>query len=280
MIVVGSGMMTGHLLRYLSWDPRITVVGCVDDDPVPGTTVLGTMEDLPRLVEDLNVDQVMVGFSRTHPAAAIRRLQSLNDKVAIAIVPRYFEMMTWRAPVKEISGLAVIDVPRAGLNVGARTVKRTFDLVVGGFTLLAMLPVLVAVAIAIKATSPGPVIFRQDRIGRNNKPFRMYKLRTMAVDSEDARRDLTASNEMDGPLFKMRVDPRVTKIGRFLRRTSLDELPQLFNVLIGDMSLVGPRPFIPDESSAINGSAQRRFEVRPGITWTLAGLGKKRVVLR
>jgi exopolysaccharide biosynthesis polyprenyl glycosylphosphotransferase len=273
VLIVGSGMMAGHLLRYLSWDPRITVVGCVDDDPAPGTAVLGTIEDLPQLVEDLDVHQVMVGFSRTHPADAILRLQSLNDHVAISIVPRYFELITWRSAVKEIAGLALIDVAPARLNLAARTVKRAFDIAVGSLLLLFALPGLVVVAISIKMSSPGPVLFRQERIGKDNKPFTIYKLRTMTHDAEQMRSQLESSNEMDGPLFKMRADPRATPVGRFLRRTSLDEAPQLFNVLRGDMSLVGPRPFVPSESSAIDGSAQRRFEVRPGMTglWQVSG---------
>jgi lipopolysaccharide/colanic/teichoic acid biosynthesis glycosyltransferase len=122
-------------------------------------------------------------------------------------------------------------------------------------------------------SSPGPVLFRQERIGKDNKPFTIYKLRTMTHDAEQMRSQLESSNEMDGPLFKMRADPRATPVGRFLRRTSLDEAPQLFNVLRGDMSLVGPRPFVPSESSAIDGSAQRRFEFRPGMTglWQVSG---------
>jgi exopolysaccharide biosynthesis polyprenyl glycosylphosphotransferase len=273
VLIVGSGMMAGHLLRYLSWDPRITVVGCVDDDPAPGTAVLGTIEDLPRIVEEMDIHQVMVGFSRTHPAEAILRLQSLNDHVAVSIVPRYFELITWRSAVKEIAGLALIDVAPARLNLGARAVKRTCDLVLGSLLLLAALPGLVVVAIWIKVTSPGPVLFRQERIGKDNKPFTIYKLRTMAQDAEQMRSQLEHSNEMDGPLFKMRADPRATPIGRFLRKTSLDEAPQLFNVLRGDMSLVGPRPFVASESSAIDGSAQRRFEVRSGMTglWQVSG---------
>jgi exopolysaccharide biosynthesis polyprenyl glycosylphosphotransferase len=273
VLVVGSGMMAEHLLRYLSWDSRITVVGCVDDDPAPGTAVLGTIEDLPQLVEDLDIHQVMVGFSRTHPADAILRLKSLNDHVAISIVPRYFELITWRSSVKEIAGLALIDVAPARLNLAARTVKRTFDIVVGSLLLLCALPGLAVVAISIKLSSPGPVLFRQERIGRDNKPFTIYKLRTMTNDAEQMRSQLESSNEMDGPLFKMRADPRATPVGRFLRKTSLDEAPQLLNVLRGDMSLVGPRPFIPAESSTIDGSAQRRFEVRPGMTglWQVSG---------
>jgi exopolysaccharide biosynthesis polyprenyl glycosylphosphotransferase len=273
VLIVGSGMMARHLLRYLSWDPRITVVGCVDDNPAPGTAVLGTIEDLPQLVDELAVDQVMVGFSQTHPAEAILRLQSLNNHVAISIVPRYFELLTWRSAVNEIAGLALIDVAPARLNIASRTVKRTSDIVVGGLTLLFALPVLGVAAIAIKLNSPGPVLFRQERIGRDNKPFAMFKLRTMTHNAEAARDSLDHANEVDGPLFKMQVDPRVTKVGRFLRKTSLDEMPQLFNVLRGDMALVGPRPFIPSESHTIDGSAQRRFEVRPGMTglWQVSG---------
>jgi len=274
VLIVGSGMMVRLLVRYLSWDPRITVVGCVDDDPAPaGTPVLGTIKDLPQLVDSLQIDQVMVGFSRTHPAEAILRLQTLNNRVAVSIVPRYFELLSWRSAVKEIAGLALIDVAPARLNVAARTVKRTCDIVVGGLSLLFALPALAAAAIAIKVTSPGPVFFRQERIGRDNKPFRMYKLRTMCDDAEYMRSHLDGSNEVDGPLFKVRADPRVTKVGSFLRKTSLDEVPQLFNVLRGDMALVGPRPFIPEESATIDGSAQRRFEVRPGMTglWQVSG---------
>jgi exopolysaccharide biosynthesis polyprenyl glycosylphosphotransferase len=272
VLIVGSGMMARHLLRYLSWDPRITVIGCVDDDPVPGTAVLGTIEDLPQLVLDLDIDQVMVGFSRTHPAEAILRLQTLNDHVAISIVPRYFELLTWRSAVKEIGGLVLIDVAQARLSLAARTVKRTCDLVLGGLLVLFAVPVLAAVAITIKVTSPGPVLFRQERIGKGNKPFAIYKFRTMTQDAEHMRSQLENSNEVEG-LFKMRVDPRLTKIGPFLRRTSLDEVPQLFNVLRGNMALVGPRPFVPAESITINESAQRRFEVRPGMTglWQVSG---------
>ena len=186
VLIVGSGMMARHLLRYLSWDPRITVVGCVDDNPAPGTAVLGTIEDLPQLVDELAVDQVMVGFSQTHPAEAILRLQSLNNHVAISIVPRYFELLTWRSAVNEIAGLALIDVAPARLNIASRTVKRTSDIVVGGLTLLFALPVLCVAAIAIKVNSPGPVLFRQERIGRDNKPFAMFKLRTMTHNAEAA----------------------------------------------------------------------------------------------
>jgi lipopolysaccharide/colanic/teichoic acid biosynthesis glycosyltransferase len=188
-------------------------------------------------------------------------------------VPRYFELLTWRSGVKEIAGLALIDVAPARLNLGSRIAKRSCDLVVGAVLLTLSAPALVAAAVAIKATSPGPVLFHQQRIGKGGNPFVVYKLRTMANDAEQEHAEFAARRGVDGQLFKLEADPRVTRVGRFLRRSSLDEVPQLWNVLRGDMALVGPRPFVPSESSSINGFAQRRFEVRPGLTglWQVSG---------
>ncbi len=273
VLVVGSGMTARNLLRDLSWDSRITVVGCVDDDPAPGTAVLGSLADLPRLVEEHSVDQVLVGFSRTHPSDTIAQLQALGSRVSVSVVPRYYELLTWRSAIKDIAGLALIDVAPACLGLGARFCKRACDLFIASLVLLLTAPVLAAVAIVIKATSPGPVLFRQQRIGRGRKPFTIYKLRTMHADAERQQPLLDGANEMDGPMFKIRSDPRSTPLGHLLRRSSLDELPQLFNVIKGDMSLVGPRPFVPKESEALDGAAERRFEVRPGMTglWQVSG---------
>ena len=183
------------------------------------------------------------------------RLQSLNDRVAISIVPRYFELLTWRSGVKEIAGLALIDVAPARLNLGSRIAKRTCDLVIGSVLLVFSLPALVVAAVAIKATSPGPILFRQQRIGKGGEPFVVYKLRTMTNNADSEHAELLASHKVEGQLFKLESDPRVTRVGRFLRKSSLDEVPQLWNVLRGDMALVGPRPFVASESSSINGFA-------------------------
>ncbi len=273
VLIVGSGMMVRHLLRYLSWDPRITIVGCVDDDPAPGTAVLGRIDQLPAIVEELSVDEVLVSFSRTHPQDAIRRLQSLRSDVAISIVPRYFELLSWRSTVKEIAGLALIDVAPASLSLGARVAKRTFDLVLASMSLVLVTPMLAVAAIAVKASSPGPVLFRQERVGRGGETFKILKLRTMEMGAHDKRAQMAEIHSIDGQLFKMENDPRVTRVGRWLRRLSIDEFPQLVNVLKGEMSLVGPRPFIPEESRHLVGASARRFEVRPGITglWQVSG---------
>lgn len=141
------------------------------------------------------------------------------------------------------------------------------------FGLLALTPLLLAVALSVRLSSRGPVFHRQVRQGQHNRPFTMWKFRTMVADAESLKAQLAASNEVDGPLFKMRGDPRVTSVGRMLRRTSLDELPQLVNVLLGHMSLVGPRPPLPEEASRYDEREHRRLAVKPGLTglWQVSG---------
>lgn len=152
-------------------------------------------------------------------------------------------------------------------------VKSVLDRMLGAGLLLAISPVLVAAALAVKLTSPGPVIFRQTRIGVGGKPFQMLKFRSMVADAEQRRAELEEFNENDGLLFKIRDDPRVTRVGAVLRRYSVDELPQLWNVVRGDMSLVGPRPPLPQEVAAYDSDATRRLRVRPGLTglWQVSG---------
>ena len=167
----------------------------------------------------------------------------------------------------------LIDIAPASMGPGARAVKRAFDLVVSSAVLIVVSPVLLAAAVAVAVTSPGPVFFRQERMGRGGRVFRIFKFRTMVDGAEHQRDHLLHLNEVDGPLFKVVDDPRITPVGRFLRRTSLDEIPQLLNVWKGDMSLVGPRPFVVPEALEIEGWARKRFEVRPGMTglWQVSG---------
>lgn len=273
VIVVGTGKLAQTVASHLRAQPGVDFVGFVDDNPLGTSSVLGELDDLPDVCRRHRVARVVVCFSRTHPERTVEQLKGMAGTVGISIVPRYYELITSRSHVEDLSGLPMLDVPPASLSAGSRLVKRTFDLAVATLTLAVVSPFFLVVAVLIKATSRGPVFFRQVRTGRDERPFSMTKFRTMVVDAEARRHEIEHLNEVDGPLFKVTDDPRVTRVGRFLRRTSLDELPQLLNVWKGDMSIVGPRPFVVAEAAEIEGWARKRFEVRPGMTglWQVSG---------
>jgi exopolysaccharide biosynthesis polyprenyl glycosylphosphotransferase len=273
VIVVGTGKLAQTVASHLRAHSNVSFVGFVDDNPLGEKDVLGELDELPELCRQYSVARVVVCFSRTHPERTTRMLKSLAGKVGVSIVPRYYELITSRTNVEDLSGLPMLDIAPSSLSLGSRFLKRTFDIMVSSVILLVSAPFFAAVALTIKLTSEGPVFFRQVRTGRNEQPFSMMKFRTMYRDAEARRHEIDHLNEVDGPLFKVQNDPRVTRVGRFLRRTSLDELPQLINVWKGDMSLVGPRPFVVAEAMGIEGWARKRFEARPGMTglWQVSG---------
>jgi exopolysaccharide biosynthesis polyprenyl glycosylphosphotransferase len=277
-LILGSGMVAGSLARRLSRCDEVELVGFVDDNPHPAEggglpPYRGELADLARTCRLYDVDRVLVAFTQSSPKGIAEALRCLPAGVRVSVVPRLFELVTWQSQVEELHGLTVMDIAPPNLDIVSRTLKRTMDLAVSCVALVLLSPLMLAIAAAVKATSSGPVLFRQDRVGYRGKTFQILKFRTMEDGADRAKIDLRDHNQVDGPLFKIHNDPRVTAVGRFLRTTSLDELPQLFNVLRGDMSLVGPRPFVPDESAGIEGWAKRRFEVRPGMTglWQVSG---------
>ena len=247
VIVVGTGKLAQTVASHLRAQPNVRFVGYVDDNPIGGNDLIGSLDDLPDLCHRYQVARVVVCFSRTHPEQTIEMLKSLAGEVSVSIVPRYYELITARSHVEDLSGLTMLDIAPASLSAAARFFKRLFDIVVSSVVLVVASPALAVIAILIMCTSAGPVLFRQRRAGRNERAFSVMKFRTMYVDAEDRRRELDQLNEVDGPLFKLRDDPRVTRVGRILRKASLDEFPQLINVWKGDMSLVGPRPFVVAE---------------------------------
>ena len=273
VIVVGTGKLAQTVASHLRAHSSVNFVGFVDDSPLGRSDVLGELEDLPDLCRRFDVARVVVCFSRTHPERTTEMLKALSGKVGVSIVPRYYELITSRSHVEDLSGLPMIDIAPASLSAGARFLKRSFDVVVSSVILILLSPFFLVTAVIIKLTSPGTVFFRQVRTGRDERPFSVLKFRTMYADAEQRKAEILHLNEMDGPLFKVVDDPRVTRPGRFLRRTSLDELPQLINVWKGDMSLVGPRPFVVSEAAEIEGWARKRFEARPGMTglWQVSG---------
>ncbi|MGH3614017.1 MAG: sugar transferase [Pseudonocardia sp.] len=273
IVIVGTGEIADRLTARLSRCRDTCVVGNVDDGSMRAGSLLGRVADLPELCQEHRIDRVIVAFSRTPDSETLRLLRRLEGQIPISVIPRLFELHSWRSEVEELHGMPLLHVPPATLGLNARLSKRALDLVLAASALLVGIPFGLALAAAIKLDSPGPVIFRQERIGRGGRPFRVFKFRTMTADAWDRRHVVRTQNEVDGPLFKMQHDPRVTRLGRFLRRTSIDELPQLINVVLGQMSLVGPRPLPTEESNKLDGAALTRFDVAPGLTglWQVSG---------
>ncbi len=206
----------------------------------------------------------------------IRLVKSLGVKVSL--LPRVFEVVGSSVEFDDLNGVTVLGVRRFGLTRSSELIKRVVDLVGATLGLLAVAPVLGAIALAIRLESPGPVFFRQVRVGRDGERFPIFKFRTMVDGADALKAQLAARNEADG-LFKISDDPRITKVGRLLRKTSLDELPQLINVLLGEMSLVGPRPLVVDEDSKVQGWHRRRLHLTPGMTGPWQILGSSRIPL-
>jgi Undecaprenyl-phosphate glucose phosphotransferase len=242
-------------------------------EPV-GIKVLGNGNDLFDLIKRYEIDEVILAI----PSAAREKIMDLilalrRRNIIYRIMPDLFELLTIRVNVSNFGSVALLDFVGTRLHGWRLLFKRLIDIVGSSFLIFLLSPFFLMVGIWIKLDSRGPVFFRQTRLGINGKPFRMFKFRSMIADAENLKDKLTALNEADGPLFKIKDDPRVTRVGRFLRRTSLDELPQLFNVFLGDMSLVGPRPPLPEETEDYNDWHRKRLEVPQGMTglWQVSG---------
>ncbi len=283
VLIYGAGQMGQTLAERIRTSGHgIRVVGFVDDDPIP---LRDSLKDIPVLPEsqgitpalrETDATRLVLAFSSSPTHQVLESIRTSKfGRLPISIVPRYFEITPAHSTLSEINGVPLLDLRSAQLSHGARAAKRALDLIVAAGALVVLAPVLAAIAVAVKLDSRGPVFFRQERLGSNGRPFHILKFRSMVQDAEAQRMGLADRNEMEGsgPLFKMKNDPRVTRTGRFLRKTSLDELPQLFNVLSGDMSVVGPRPFVTHEAVQIQGWGRKRLDIKPGITglWQVRG---------
>ena len=230
--------------------------------------------DVLAAIRDSQADTVAVTASREMTAQRLRELswQLEGTGVNLIVAPSLTDVAGPRITVAPVGGLALLFVDQPQFTGWRRVVKNSIDRVAAAIGLVLLSPILVAAGLAVRFTSPGPPFFRQRRIGAHGTEFRVFKFRTMYQDAEARRVELTAHNETDGLLFKIKDDPRITPVGRFLRRTSIDELPQLINVLRGEMSLVGPRP-LPVDDDEFQGHVRRRLLVKPGITglWQVSG---------
>jgi exopolysaccharide biosynthesis polyprenyl glycosylphosphotransferase len=282
LVVGGSGLGRGVMDRVVA-QPFLgyTLVGYLDDRPAPSHERadghyrrLGVVDDLERVVTSRQIDQVMLAL----PFWEQQRLPELVNhcrtvQVEFRVVPDLYQLSFDKLDMDELNGIPLIGMKELTLTGWNLVVKRALDLTLVLLSLPLVLLVTLAFAAAIRWDSPGPVIFRQRRIGKGGRPFTAYKFRSMHIDAEARKAELAAENEADGPLFKMRNDPRVTRVGRWIRKTSLDELPQLWNVVRGEMSLVGPRPPTPDEVAQYEPWHLQRLDVTPGLTglWQVLG---------
>jgi exopolysaccharide biosynthesis polyprenyl glycosylphosphotransferase len=284
-VVVGAGPVGRQVAQKILAHPEygLNLVGFVD--PAPSSTngavgsvpILGTPQELRKLVQALDVQRVIVSFTDDSHQRTLALVRGLRDlEVQIDIVPRLFEALGTNASLHMIEGMPFVGLPPLRLSPSARFLKRSLDVIGATVGLLLLSPLFVATAISIKIDSRGPILFRQIRSGEHGRAFRIFKFRTMTVDAEARKIDIAHLNmhkNEDSRMFKIPNDPRVTGVGRILRRWSIDELPQLINVLRGEMSLVGPRPLILAEDIYVEAWAKKRLQLRPGMTglWQVLG---------
>jgi exopolysaccharide biosynthesis polyprenyl glycosylphosphotransferase len=277
VLIVGGNTEARALCHMLQRERRLgyEVIGFVDDErQAVGAPVLGPVADTLELVHLTGATGVVVAATAIDLATSNRLVRQLNDAgVHVELSSTLHDVAPNRLTVRPLGRFPVVYVEPVIRHGWRAVAKRCFDASLSFVGLVVAAPVLAMAAVAIKVDSRGPVLFRQERVGRDGRRFNVLKLRTMHVDAEERLQELLHLNEADGPLFKLRNDPRVTRVGRVLRKTSIDELPQLFNVLRNEMSLVGPRPALPREVAEWGPELHQRLRVLPGITgaWQVSG---------
>lgn len=287
-LIVGSNGEAADLAGLLKLQPSsgLVPVGCLRssqkdqlsfDYCAPCLPTLGTARDLGRVIEEYGIDTVIIVSSAFDYAVTQRMIKDLRDlSVTVHISSALNDVLSSRVVMREVSGVPLISLRGVSLSEGKIREKRVFDSIVAGAIIALGMPLWAALALLVKVTSKGPVFYKQERIGRGGVPFKMFKFRSMVCDADARLAQLQARNQADGPLFKMKDDPRVTSVGRWMRKFSLDEFPQLLNVVRGEMSLVGPRPPLPRELMQYTEHDFRRLEVLPGMTglWQVSGRSK------
>jgi len=285
LVIVGCGPRGARLGTEIWKRPELgyLLLGYIDDIPPPRSSLhgqpeklLGGLKDAPTILGGLEVDEVMICLPLRSQYETIARLITVATGMGLIVrMPAdFFELKLAHAEVERLDKIPILTLAEPAPSSLGLVVKRVLDAVGAGVALVLLAPVFLIIAVAIKLESPGPVLFGQERVGLGRRKFRMRKFRSMVKDAEAQLPALESLNEVEGAAFKIRDDPRVTRVGRILRKLSLDELPQFFNVLIGEMSLVGPRPLpLRDVERIPSGWQLRRFSMKPGLTclWQVNG---------
>jgi exopolysaccharide biosynthesis polyprenyl glycosylphosphotransferase len=283
LLVIGGGPRAQQMIRRIGSRSELgyKMIGFVDSVPfgdhkLANLNWLGSLEDLPRIIDENVVDEAVIALpiksQYVEIKSAIDRLE--EQGIEVHLVSDFFSQKLAKVRSTDFLGLPLLSFASTPPFCWKTEIKRLIDIVISAAMLIAGMPLLILAALAVKLESKGPVFFVQERMGHNKRRFRMFKFRTMVHNAESLMKDIEHLNEKDGPIFKITDDPRVTRVGKILRKFSIDELPQLLNVLLGDMSLVGPRPLsIRDALNLEVSSQKRRFSVRPGLTclWQISG---------
>jgi exopolysaccharide biosynthesis polyprenyl glycosylphosphotransferase len=283
VLLVGAGAISRQLYEQIGKYPQLglKIIGFVEDPPVKEDDqkgILGAISETKAIISSQSIDDVVITLPQKAFQQINRLIEELNAMpVKVWVIPDYFRLAQHKAAIDEIAGIPMLDLRAPALSDDQRLVKRAFDLIITGSLLPFTLPIMGLIAVAIRLDSPGRVLFRQQRVGENGRIFGMYKFRTMVQNAEELRHLVERVDEEGHILHKILDDPRVTRIGRFLRKTSLDEMPQMFNVLKGEMSWVGPRPELPYLVDRYEVWQRQRFAVPQGITgwWQIHGRSER-----
>ncbi len=279
LLIVGNGIRAQEIANIFKKNPQwgFKILGFISDGHKSKNNILGEIKDLPLFLQNNVVDDVIFAVSRSkleelEEVLMLCQELGINTRVALNIFPKFNSKMH----LEEVSGIPLLTFTRIPTDVFALFIKRIMDITLGLFLLILLFPLIVLISILIKLDSKGPILFKQKRYGLNGRVFTLYKFRTMFEDAEKRKEEVLHLNIMDGPVFKAPNDPRLTRIGKFLRKFSLDELPQLYNVLKGEMSLVGPRPLVLEEVQKFQRWQKRRLSMKPGLTclWQISGRSK------
>jgi len=268
VLIIGAGKVGQALATYLEQNKHLgyVVKGFLDSNGEGNPKIIGAPSELSRLARTHFVDEVFVTTPSERDLVANVVFQARERRFAVNVIPELFDGLGSRAPIGHIGDFPVMELLREPIPAFGLFAKRLIDIFGAAIGLVVLSPLVVVVAAAIKLDSRGPILYRSIRVGKKRRIFTCYKLRTMVANAESLKPQLRHLNERSGPLFKIENDPRMTRVGRWLRKFSLDELPQLWNVLRGEMSLVGPRPPVPEECAEYRLEYLRRLDVKPGIT--------------
>jgi exopolysaccharide biosynthesis polyprenyl glycosylphosphotransferase len=279
VLVVGAGSQGLLVMQNFVAQPHLgySVVGFLDDsrqEDIGRFPALGTPDQVREVVSLHDVDEVIIALPSNSHQKILEILGTCEkEHVAFSLVPDFYELSLRHVDVVPLSGIPLIGIRKGSIRGGSYLAKRFLDAAISLSVIAVLSPLLALIALLIKLDSDGPVLFKQVRVGRGGRPFVCYKFRSMRQNADKEIQNLLEYNEAQGPMFKMRSDPRCTRVGRVLRRLSFDEIPQFFNILRGDMSVVGPRPPLPHEVEKYEDWHKRRLETSPGLTglWQVGG---------